>query len=233
VASGADADADAGAHDGGTGSPARRELVAEEPDRLERVVLVGGDTAADPAWLVCARLHHATARLAVHDARDGRHLGDVSLPEPGTVPAITGGRTDRSVHLTFETFTAPAAVLHHDLVAGATRVVTPPAASVADHLVVEQVRVHHDGVAVPLFLIHRRDVAPTGSVPTVLWGYGGFDIAVTPMFRPGWRRGSTRGACSRSRACGAGASTAGRGTTTAGAPTRSTCSTMRWPAPPG
>jgi prolyl oligopeptidase len=173
---------------GRTGAlPPHRELVAEEPDRLERVVLVGGDTLGDPAWLVCARLHHATARLAVHDARDGGHRGDVSLPGPGTVPAIAGGRTDRSVHLTFETFTAPAAVLHHDLASGATRVVTPPAAPAADHLVVEQVRVHHDGVAVPLFLIHRRDVTPTGTAPTVLWGYGGFDIPVTPVFRPGWR----------------------------------------------
>lgn len=169
------------------GLPAHRQLVAEEPDRLERAELVGGDTADDPAWLVCARLHHATARLAVHDARDGRHLEDVALPGPGTVPAITGGRTARSVHLTFETFTAPAAVLHHDLVSGATRTVTPPAAPAADHLVVEQVRIHHDGVAVPLFLVHRRDVTPSGAVPTVLWGYGGFDIAVTPTFRPGWR----------------------------------------------
>jgi prolyl oligopeptidase len=167
--------------------PAHRELVAEERDRLERVVLVGGESASDPAWLVCARLRHATARLAVHAADDGRHLEDVALPGLGTVPAITGGRADRSIHLTYETFTAPAAVLHHDLVRGTTTTVTGPAAPPADHLTVEQVHVHHDGVAVPLFLVHRRDVTPDGAVPTVLWGYGGFDIPVTPGFRPGWR----------------------------------------------
>ena len=66
---------------------------------------------------------------------------------------------------------------------------TSPPASTNEQdgeVVVEQVHVHHDGVAVPLFLIHRRDVVPDGCRPTVLWGYGGFDIPVTPMHRPGW-----------------------------------------------
>jgi prolyl oligopeptidase len=169
------------------GPPAVRELVAEEPDRLERAVLVGGDTPADDAWIVCSRLHHATARLAVHRATDGGHAHDVALPGLGTVGAITGERTDRGVHLTYETFGTPAAVLHHDVPTATTSVVTPTAAPPADHLVVEQVHVHHDGVAVPLFLVHRWDVTADGAVPTVLWGYGGFDIPVTPLFRPGWR----------------------------------------------
>ena len=167
--------------------PPHRELVAEEADRLERVVLVGGETPDDPAWLVCARLRHATARIAVHAAADGRHLEDVALPGLGTVPAITGGRDQTGIHLTFETSTAPAAVLHHDLQTRATTTVTAPGAPAADHLVVEQVHVHHGGVAVPLFLVHRRDATPDGAVPTVLWGYGGFDIPITPGFRPGWR----------------------------------------------
>jgi prolyl oligopeptidase len=42
-------------------------------------------------------------------------------------------------------------------------------------------------VAVPLFVVHRDDVVPDGTNATVLWGYGGFGIPVTPMYRPGWR----------------------------------------------
>jgi prolyl oligopeptidase len=167
--------------------PHLREVVAEEVDRLQQVVLVGGDTPGDPAWLVCSRLRHATARLAVHRAHDGGHLHDLELDGPSTVGAITGGRPDRGVHLTVETFTAPSAIVHHDLATARTRVTSPPALASPDALVVEQVRVHHAGVAVPLFLVHRRDVLPNGRVPTVLWGYGGFDIPVTPAFRPGWR----------------------------------------------
>jgi len=184
-----------------------RELVATGDDRLQDARIVGGATASHAAWIVTHSLHHATSRLQVHDGRSGARYGDVALPGPGTVTAVSGGRHDTATHLTVESFTGPAAVLRIDLdgagadEVGATpvqegtapartlpsTVVTAPSAPVADHLVVEQVRVHHDGVAVPLFLIHRRDVTPDGAAPTVLWGYGGFDIAVTPMYRPGWR----------------------------------------------
>ncbi len=184
-----------------------RERVPMGEDRLESVALVGARGSDDPGWLVGTRLHHATARLSVHDVRTGQPLGEVDLPGLGTIPAVSGGRRDAAVHATFETFTGPAAVLRVDLpdattadhAAGAaaedgqatstlTAVeVTPPSAPAADHLVVEQIRVHHDGVAIPLFLVHRQDVEPDGTVPTVLWGYGGFNIPMTPMYRPGFR----------------------------------------------
>jgi prolyl oligopeptidase len=172
----------------GTGTePDLREVIGEADDRLEAARLVGGDGPGDPAWLVCRRLHHATARLPVHDARTGAHLHGIELPGPGTVATVAGGRRDQAVHLTFETFTAPAAVLRHDLVTGQATMVTAATGPGDDHLVTEQVRVHHDGVAVPLFLVRRRDVEPDGAAATLLWGYGGFDIAVTPMYRAAWR----------------------------------------------
>ena len=159
----------------------RRELIPAGEDRLQDATVIGAETSGRPGWLVTTRLHHATARMSVHELYDGTHLTDVDLPGLGTIPAVSGGRKDEAVHLTFETFTGPAAVLRVDLPAsGATGSgstaslaaveVTPPSAPPADHLVVDQVRVHHDGVAVPLFLIHRRDVTPDGTVPTVLWG---------------------------------------------------------------
>jgi prolyl oligopeptidase len=167
--------------------PGLRDVVPELADRLEAAELVGGDTAEDPVWLVCRRLHHATARLTVHDARTGDLLHEVELPGPGTVATLTGGRRDRALHLTFETFTAPTAVLRHDLLTADTVVASAAAGPGDGHLRTEQVHVHHDGVAVPLFLVHRADVRPDGETATLLWGYGGFDIAVTPMYRAAWR----------------------------------------------
>ncbi len=173
----------------------RRELVAESTDRVEWARLVGGDGPHDPAWLVVASLRHATSRLAVHDARTGEWSHDVDLPAASTVSAVTGGRTDTTIHVGVTTFAASDALWHHDLDARTTSLVAPsavpePAVAVAT----EQFLVHHrdaDGaggeVAVPVFLVHREDVTPTGDVPTVLWGYGGFDIPVTPAFRPAWR----------------------------------------------
>lgn len=172
--------------------PAVRDEVLPEADaRLEDATLVGGDPrdgGPGRAWLVCHHLVDAVSRLTVHDARTGAVDHEVEEVGAGTLGAVTGGRRERSVHLELEGFTAPARVLHHDLQAATTSTrfapdVLPPPVP----LLTEQVHVHHDGVAVPLFLVHREDVVPTGGVPTVLWGYGGFDIAITPMFRPAWR----------------------------------------------
>lgn len=170
----------------------RREVVAESSARLEGAVLVGGaDEAGDgwdrEAWLLCHRLEDATSRLDVHEARDGGLLHGVDVGI-GTLQAIAGGRHDRAVHLVVESFTSPPRVVRHDLATGATAErFTPAVPRPPVEVVTEQVHIHHGGVAVPLFLVRRSDVEPTGAVPTVLWGYGGFDIPVTPMFRPAWR----------------------------------------------
>jgi prolyl oligopeptidase len=51
-----------------------------------------------------------------------------------------------------------------------------------------------DGTRVPLFLTHRRDVQPTGEIPTLLYGYGGFTVSVGPMFKAEWLAWMERGA---------------------------------------
>jgi prolyl oligopeptidase len=176
----------------------RRELVPESDERLGWAKLVGGDGPDDPAWLVLGTLRHATSRVAVHDARTGAWSHDVALPGLATVTAVTGGRTDRGIHLGVTSFAVADELWHHDLTTRDTvrvRASAVPAPEVP--IATEQVLVHHRGhvddgrgadeVAVPVFLVHREDVAPTGRVPTVLWGYGGFDIPVTPAFRPAWR----------------------------------------------
>src|SRR5690606_17808263 len=112
--------------DGGGGDGNLVEVIGEGAERLEAAHLVGGADAGDAAWLVCRRLRHATARLAVHDAASGAHVRDVELPAPGTVMDLAGGRSRTSVAFSFETFDAPARVLHHDLVDGTTTVLPEP-----------------------------------------------------------------------------------------------------------
>jgi prolyl oligopeptidase len=168
----------------------RREVVAETRARLEEATLVGGDATdggVGDAWLLCHHLVDATSRLDVHDARGGGVLHTLDVGA-GTVRAVTGGRRDTTAHLIVESFTTPPRVLRHDLRTGVTSAsFTPAVPEPPVELLTEQVRVRHDGVEVPLFLVRRSDVEPTGDVPTVLWGYGGFDIPVTPTFQPAWR----------------------------------------------
>ncbi|MGH3442036.1 MAG: prolyl oligopeptidase family serine peptidase [Nitriliruptorales bacterium] len=157
-----------------------REVVAEGDHTLERARLVGGH-------LVLAHLHHARHRITVTDL-DGSPAGEVDLPGLGTVESLTGREADDEAFLTFQTFTHPNGVLRHDVGAGVTSSVSPPGLDVdPDRFTTEQVFVTSaDGTRVPLFVVRRTDLEPTGDVPTLLWGYGGFNIPVTPVFKVAW-----------------------------------------------
>jgi len=170
-----------------TDPSARREAIAEGPDAIEQVRLVGGRLAV-------VTLHDAHHRLAIHET-DGRHVADVALPGIGTVADLAGRKDDADLYLTFTTFAAPATVLSVRMADGAVRGVGEARLPWSpDDFVTEQVFVtSDDGTRVPLFLTHRRDVAPTGNVPTLLYGYGGFQIAIGPMFKPEWLAWMERG----------------------------------------
>jgi prolyl oligopeptidase len=164
-----------------------REIIPEGADALERVCLVGNRLAA-------VYLHHAHSRLAIHEL-DGRHVIDVELPGMLTIVETAGRRTDDELFLTVMSFTAPQAVLGVRMADGAVREVGRPALPwKPDDLVTDQVFVSSgDGKEVPLFLTRRRDAIPDGELPTVLYGYGGFQIAVGPMFKPEWLAWVERG----------------------------------------
>jgi prolyl oligopeptidase len=164
-----------------------REIIPEGEDVLDQVRLVGDRLAA-------AYLHHAHHRLAISET-DGRPAADVVLPGIGTIVDLEGRRTDDELFLTFMTFAAPASVLAVTMADGAVREMRRPAlAWNPDDFLTEQVSVSsEDGTQVPLFLSRRRDVAADGDVATLLYGYGGFQIAVGPTFKPEWLAWMERG----------------------------------------
>ncbi len=164
-----------------------REIIPEGEDALERVRLVGDRLAA-------VYLHHARHRLALFEL-DGRHVVDVVLPAIGTIVDMAGRRADVDLLLTFMTFAAPALVLAVRMADGSVREARRPAlAWDPGDFVSEQVfATSGDGTRVPLFLTRRRDVAPDGDVPTLLYGYGGFQVPIGPMFKPEWLAWMERG----------------------------------------
>lgn len=164
-----------------------RDLVPERADTLERAVLVGGR-------LVAGYLRDARSVL-LRFTLDGEPDGEVALPGIGSVEAMAGRQDDEALHLSFAGFTAPPSVHRHEVATAETICVREPGVAIdQDAFVTEQVFVTSaDGTRVPVFLVHRADVTPTGDVPTLLWGYGGFHISVTPMFRAAWQVWVERG----------------------------------------
>ena len=156
-----------------------REIVAEDADNLERVQLVGGR-------LLGVYLHHAAHRLRWFTL-EGQPDGEIELPGIGAVESLTGRFDDRVCCYTFTTFTEPTVVFRHDIDHGDTDVLhradlgNTVALTTEQHFVVSS-----DGAKVPVFLVHRADVGPGSDSPAWLYGYGGFNIPITPICKNEW-----------------------------------------------
>jgi len=160
-----------------------REVVGES-----EAVLLGARNCG--GRLVCHYLQDACSRVSVF-ALDGGPVAELPLPAVASVvqgndggSGIEGRAESNLVHFEVTSFTDPGTLWSHDLATGRTRVLRPAARPISvDDYVSEQVMVPaSDGALLPLFLTRRRDVTPTGEVPVLLYGYGGFNIAITPRF---------------------------------------------------
>lgn len=152
------------------------EVLAERAHVLESVSLVG-------ERLIARYLEDAHAAVAVHDLA-GHHLRDVALPGLGTVAGFAGEPDDPETFFAFESFNQPPAIWRYDVDSGERTLLRRAGADVnPDDYVVEQVFYRsNDGTRVPMFITHRKDVVPGPEAPTLLYGYGGFNISLTPDF---------------------------------------------------
>ena len=159
-------------------APVWMDVIPEQPATLKSVSRVGGN-------LIANYMEDATTRLRRFD-ENGRPLGDIELPGLGT-SGISGGKSDdRETFYSFSSFTTPPSTYHYDLDTGiSTRLKQAAVDFVPEDYVVEQVfYTSKDGTRVPMFLVHRADMERNGANPTMLYGYGGFDISLTPYFSP-------------------------------------------------
>ena len=113
----------------------------------------------------------------------GDSLGDLALPGIGS----TGVATERDrteAFLTFSSFNEPRSIYRVDLASGERELWERPDVPV-DPSIVEVNQVWYEstgGVRVPMFLVHKKGLELDGSNPTILYGYGGFNISLTPWF---------------------------------------------------
>jgi prolyl oligopeptidase len=117
---------------------------------------------------------------------DGSKAGRITPPSLGTISGPFG-RFDRpEVFYSFTSPLYPTTVFQYDVASGTSTAFEPPK-STFDASLYETERVFatsKDGTKVPVFITHKKGLAKDGSNPTMLYGYGGFDISEVPRFRP-------------------------------------------------
>jgi prolyl oligopeptidase len=160
-----------------------RELVVEDPVAvLEDFVILDGAEISRPL-LVVSRTRHAVSELTRHDLATGARLGTVDLPGLGTVSELAarpvGGR---EAWFSYTDFGTPSTVYRLDGRTGEVDVwrrSADPIAVVANQVACTSL----DGTPVHLFVVEAPN-RPPGPAPTILYGYGGFGISMTPGFGP-------------------------------------------------
>ncbi len=153
-----------------------REILPETEETLETAAVLAGR-------FVVTYLKDAHSRVRLFDLA-GAPLGEVDLPGLGTVSGFAGRQDDRETFYLFTSFTTPSTVYRFDLDRGSSRVFRRPKVTF-DSARYETRQVFYaskDGTRVPMFITARRGLALDGTNPTLLYGYGGFDISLTPTF---------------------------------------------------
>ena len=153
-----------------------REIIPQGPDVLDGIQIIH-DT------FVANYMHDASSRLRLFTL-DGRFVKDLPLPTLGSVGAISGERKDDEMFYAFTSFLYPTTIFQYDYKSGRTSVFKAPTIDF-DPSGYETQQVFYtskDGTRVPMFITHKKGLRLDGSNPTYLYGYGGFNISLTPSF---------------------------------------------------
>jgi prolyl oligopeptidase len=156
-----------------------KEIVRETSSRLESVSLINNQ-------LIGSYLKDAHSEVQIFDLH-GELVRRVELPGIGSVGGFAGKRSETQTFFAFTSFTTPTTIYRYDLTTGKAEVFREPKVKFnpADYETKQVFYRSKDGTRVPMFLTHKRGLKLNGRNPTLLYGYGGFDISLTPSFSVG------------------------------------------------
>lgn len=156
------------------------EVVPEDPDAALELVRLVGDKLA----LVYLKDASSLLRLASLDGQDAR---DIALPTLGTVDSVTGAPGRAEAFFNFSGYTLPREIHRLDTMSAQSELWAESSVKHAfdpRRFTVERRQyASKDGTQIPIFLVHKKDLSLDGQNPTLLYGYGGFMVSMTPAFR--------------------------------------------------
>jgi prolyl oligopeptidase len=155
------------------------QVIPETGAVLESVSPVGGHFVAQ--YVVDAK-----SRVEVWHPT-GRKVAQVALPTLGSTDGFPEGWAESETFFAFESFTQPRTIYRLEVPSGAIAEIYRPsiAADLSGYDVQQSYVTSKDGVNIPMFLVHRKDLERDGRNPTLLYGYGGFNVSLTPSFSIG------------------------------------------------
>ncbi|MSR28267.1 MAG: S9 family peptidase [Phycisphaerales bacterium] len=151
------------------------------PARVDAVL----ESVADADGLLVATYSKDVTTRIESFTLDGRSRGEIALPGLGSA-AVAIDETRRDGFFSYTSFNEPRSIYTVNFESGTTALWARPELPIDPSLVeVQQVFVaSKDGTRVPMFVIHKKGLALSGQVPTILYGYGGFNVSLDPAFDP-------------------------------------------------
>jgi prolyl oligopeptidase len=153
-----------------------QEIVPAGTDAIEEYSLAGGK-------LFVHYLHNVASRIQIF-AIDGKSAGEIPLPGLGAGSSLSGRWDSSEAFFEFASYTRPPTIYRYDVAAGKSEVWAQSEVPFKpDRFQVQQVWYpSRDGTKIPMFLVHKKELKLDGKLPTLLYGYGGFNVSLTPRF---------------------------------------------------
>ncbi len=156
-----------------------RTVVEQAKDPINSVSYIGGRIVIDYT-------RDARSVVQLFDASTGAAVGEVKLPGLGTAGGFQGGGDNPETFFSYSDYLSPSRVMRLDVATNTVSVFRAPQVPVDfTPFVTEQIfYISRDGTRVPMFITRRKDAPRDGNRPVMLYGYGGFNVTMSPSFSP-------------------------------------------------
>jgi prolyl oligopeptidase len=154
-----------------------KEIIAPSDAVLQNASVTGGK-------LLVQYEHNATSELKLFSL-EGKKLADVALPAIGTVFSVSGRYDRNEIFFGYQSYTAPPSIYRVDLSSVKSDLwakVDAPSIDPSAYDVQQVWYSSKDGTKVPMFVVSKKGIEKNGKNPTLLTGYGGFNVSLTPTF---------------------------------------------------
>jgi prolyl oligopeptidase len=157
-------------------NPIWETVVNESEDVISSAAIYGNK-------LVLNYIHKASSKIKIFNT-EGKLSNEVELPGIGTVQSMTGSKKENQTFFAFASYTQPTSIYTLDVENGKVNPYKIPKITFESekYITKQEIFTSKDGTEIPMFISHKKGLKMDGQRPTMLYGYGGFNISILPSF---------------------------------------------------